>query len=363
MKTQLCRTHVPLLIALGLSVARISKLSAQESRLVDIVVHSTGLEGNMLDDSPDRNVTVYLPPGYDENPGQRYPVLYLLHGYIATDKVWTGSEYLSVNIKRIADSLIEQETMKPMILVMPNARNKYNGAWYTNSPVTGNWEDFITQELVQYIDNTYRTLSQSASRGIAGHSLGGAEAMRLAMKFPDLYSAVYGMSASPMEFNTTPDFHQTTDWIKALSLEQSDQFNSTGLYGQAAIAAAASFSPNPDHPPFFVDFPFEVVEGKLKQIESIWQKWLIHDPVAMVTAHRGNLRRLRAIHFDCGTSDPVIIDSRALAQALAGVDVAFEFEEYDGNHLNNISNRVETRVFPFFSEIFVFELLPPTSVS
>jgi enterochelin esterase-like enzyme len=330
---------------LAVFLLAISVLTA-EARLEEIVVHSPALEGNLLGDSPDRNVTVYLPPGYDEDAAMRYPVLYLLHGFTGSNKIWM---YLSINIESITDKLINQGTIEPMIIAMPDAHHKYRGTWYVNSPVTGNWEDFVTQELVAHIDNSYRTLSQSRSRGIAGHSMGGSEALRLAMEHPGFYSAAYGMSASPMEFNTAPDFHHTGDWIKVLALEQANQFDSAGLYGQAAIAAAASFSPNPDRLPFFVDFPFQLENGELEQVDSVWRKWLGHDPVAMVPTHQESLQKLRAIHFDCGTSDPVVVDSRAFAQALTAASIGFAYEEHDGDHLNRIAQRIEQKVLPLMS--------------
>ena len=141
MMMQLRKTQVFLLVALGLSIAGIERLSAQEGQLVDVVVHSAAVEGNLLDDSADRNVTVYLPPGYDEDTARNYPVLYLLHGYTGTNEVWfSGNSFLGAgNIREIADALIESGAIQPLIIVMPDARNKYLGSYYTDSPVTGNW--------------------------------------------------------------------------------------------------------------------------------------------------------------------------------------------------------------------------------
>ena len=82
-----------------------------------------------------------------------------------------------------------------MIIVLPSTYNKYAGSWYTNSTLTGNWKDFITLDLVDYIDNNYRTIASVGSRGIAGHSMGGYGALKLAMSHPDIYSAVFGLSA------------------------------------------------------------------------------------------------------------------------------------------------------------------------
>ena len=138
------------------------------------IVHSTALEGNLLDVSADRAVTIYLPPGY-YGSSRRYPVVYFLHGAFARDSVWD----IEFHFRTIVDMLFQQEAIRPMICVMPDAITTYGGTVYTNSPATGNWDDVITQELVRYVDGTYRTLPEAASRGIAGHSAGGFGAMQI----------------------------------------------------------------------------------------------------------------------------------------------------------------------------------------
>jgi S-formylglutathione hydrolase FrmB len=286
--------------------------------------------------------------------------VYLLHGGGASNFAWTGG-YLG-NIKAIMDRLVDARSVREMIFVMPSAQTKYITAWYTNSPVAGNWEDFITHDLVQYIDDTYRTLAQAGSRGIGGHSVGGAEALRLAMKFPKVFTSVYGLSSSPMDFNHTTDLSQNGDWIQAVSLDDVNRYGGIGGFAKFYFAGAASFSPNPDNPPFFVDLPFELVDGRLERIEPIWEKWLKHDPVAMVDSYETNLLELAAIHFDCGTSDSVLSDSRAFDAALTSLGIPYVYEEYPGTHTSGIPQRIETKVLLFFSSVLAFEMLPTVSV-
>ena len=175
---------------------------AQEGRLEVIQVSSKGLVGNLLGDSATRNVTVYLPAGYDSEPEKRYAVVYLLHGYGGKNSLWTGGGYVEgLNIAAIADKLTETGDAQPMILVAPDCHNEYGGSWYTNSPVTGNWEDFVAKDLIGYIDAMYRTIPKRQSRGIAGHSMGGHGAIKLAMRHPELFSALYAMSPAAIDFN------------------------------------------------------------------------------------------------------------------------------------------------------------------
>lgn len=345
-----------LLLLLGLFW--INPALAQEGQLVDIVVHSPALEGNLLGDSADRNVTIYLPPGYDENAGQRYPVLYLLHGYTATNQMWKGTQYVAgLNIGRVADGLIAEGQIQPMILVMPDGENTYWGSWYANSPVIGNWEDFVTRDLVAYVDNAYRTLPQPASRGIVGHSMGGHGAMKLAIKHPEVYSVVYAMSAAAIAMDEFINGAQD-NILRAQTRDKFGAKDGANWLVQSSIAAAAAFSPNPDSAPFMADFPLEEVDGEVRVIDDIWQQWLAHDPVTLLSTHDGNLQQYRAVRVDCGTADFLIEENRAFAQALTAANIPHEFLEYDGNHTNRVRVRMGEQVLPFFSENLSFAMEP-----
>jgi S-formylglutathione hydrolase FrmB len=82
-----------------------------------------------------------------------------------------------------------------------NGTNKLGGSFYVNSSVTGDWEDFIAQDVVGYVDSNFRTLAQSESRGITGHSMGGFGALNIAMHRPDVFGAVYSMSPGLFDEN------------------------------------------------------------------------------------------------------------------------------------------------------------------
>lgn len=170
--------------------------SAQSGKIVNDEIHAVSLEGNLIGDSPNRSVLVYLPPGYEKQTKVRYAVVYLLHGFTdKANKTWViENEGLRMNIGAVMDKLIAERKVRPMILVMPDGSNKFGGSFYTNSITTGNWEDYITRDLVNYVDKKYRTLRNAESRGIVGHSMGGYGAIKLAMKHPDIYGAVYGTS-------------------------------------------------------------------------------------------------------------------------------------------------------------------------
>jgi S-formylglutathione hydrolase len=356
------RIMIPLLLLLAAYIVFLV-IPAERGRLFIDTVHSPALEGNLPGDSADRSVTVYLPPGYDDSPEIRYPVLYLLHGAGHTNRVWMdGDVFGGFNIKTVMDKLITDGKIREMMIVMPDVNNSYWGSYYANSTTTGNWIDFIAGNLVHFIDTSYRTLPAASSRGIGGHSMGGGGALRIAILHPDVFSVVYGMSGGPMAFDVNNRIQSETAWKETLTLKDMNQFSSANRDSRSHLSYAAAFSPNPDHPPFFVDFPFRLVNGTLERLESVWQHWLDHDITVMVNSHQADLRTLRAIRFDCGTSDRLILDARAVDRALTDAGIPHVFDEYEGNHSNQIADRIRTKLLPFFSEILLFEMPPAGKV-
>jgi hypothetical protein len=99
-----------------------------------------------------------------------------------------------------------------------------------------------------------------------------------------------------------------------------------------------------------------MVDGKLQPMPAVWQKWLDHDPVALVPVSGDNLRQLRGFRFDCGMADDrVLPSSRVFARLLTEAGIPHVYEEHDGDHGNRVRLRIETRWLPFFSETLEFD--------
>jgi len=244
-------------------------------------------------------------------------------------------------------------------VVAPNGWNAYRGAFYTNSSVTGNWEDYIFRDLVQNIDANYRTLRKPESRGIAGHSMGGYGAVTLAMKHPDVFSAVYALSPCCMGMEGDFTSENNPAWLKTIRLTSRDQLKPQPesldeFYPIAFIAVSAAFSPNPEHAPFYVDFPYREREGRLEKNESVYARWRAKMPLYMIDENKENLLKLRGIVIDYGQKEEfshIRITSQLFSKALAEQNIPHVFEMYEGgDHGNKIKQRVETRVLQFFSE-------------
>ncbi len=132
--------------------------------------------------------SVYLPPGF-RTDADRYRVLYLLHGTRGSERDWPGNG----GVQETADRLINAGTIKPTIIVMPDGRT----SWYVDSAELGgpgNFERAIDPDVVAMIDRAYPTIPTRAGRAIAGLSMGGYGALRLALMHPERYGAVAAIS-------------------------------------------------------------------------------------------------------------------------------------------------------------------------
>jgi enterochelin esterase-like enzyme len=313
-------------------------------------MHSQALEGNVLGDSPDREVLVYLPPGYEANSDRRYPVVYSLHGNSAGGQIRLKSYYGSP-LPEIMDPLIAERKIGEIIIVQPNSINRYGGSQYANSTVSGNWADFIVHDLVAYIDRNYRTLAKPESRGLTGHSMGGRGALYLSLQYPGIFGVVYATSPDRMAFHKI-EVSDEASWRTLLNSTAPLPFEREL---RRLLGYSVAFSPNPQKPPYFADFPKTLVGNSLGVNEAVMKRWATFDPAQIVEQNADPYRGLRALSFDCGTSDPLIDTTRLFSTILAKHNISHLFEEYDGGHTDKKNERFKMKVLPMFSKYLVFE--------
>jgi enterochelin esterase-like enzyme len=308
-----------------------------------IKVHGKSLEGNLEGDSPDRDVLVYLPPSYAGDQARRFPVVYLLHGYGGQENTFT--ERLAA-LPQSGDRLDVAQGFSSAIYVMPSAYTLHKGSMYSDSVTTGNWEKFIAEDLVAYIDGHYRTLPTRMSRGLAGHSMGGYGALKIGMKRPELFGSLYLMSSCCLTANRNPSPESMAAAAAIKTREQAEEAaKAPGFGASVTLASAAAWSPNPSNPPLFLDLP--VKDGKVRP--DIVAKWVANAPLEMVDKYADNLRKYYSIGIEVGTKDTLYRSNQQLHEALTRLNVRHGFEEYDGDHTNRIKERVDRNMLPFFA--------------
>ena len=331
---------------------------AQEGTLLQVQVEGPSLANNLLGFDTTRDVAVYLPPSYQTHPERRYPVLFVLHGITDPITVWTEpwstDEVTYGTLPNLMDEGLRVGLLQEMILVMPDARTPFFGCHYANSSVKGNWEDFIVRDLVAFVDVHYRTLGIPESRGIMGHSMGGHGAIRIGMQHPDVFSVVYGLNPSLMGWGGDVSADNPAFDILLSEGDPTPYFESN-FYVPAIIGVSQAFSPNPDNPPFFADYPF------MKQGEAIlpnpeaYARWEANFPIHMIEGYRAAGMGLRGLRFDSALTDEfshIPITSRTFSEALTAQGVPHTFELYNGDHRNRLwgqGGRLYTEVLPYLS--------------
>lgn len=143
------------------------------------VFESLSFESNKLGRKV--SYSIYLPSDYSTSK-RNYPVLYLLHGYTDNETNWIQMGQM----KTIADRAIANEEAVPMIIVMPDAWD----TWYINQyDGKAPYEDMFFEELIPYMEKTYRIRSNKESRAIAGLSMGGYGSFLYSLHHPDMFCA------------------------------------------------------------------------------------------------------------------------------------------------------------------------------
>lgn len=343
-----CRAPLLLVGALACATPSARTSAPATGQIVHDTVDAPSLAGNLLGDPARREAVVYLPPGY-QTSGRRYPTLYLLHGFDATPGAFESGR---LRLRPVMDSLIAAGRARPMIVVVPDAKNAYGGAFYTNSPVAGNWDDFVSRDLVAHMDRRYRTLPRAGARGIDGHSMGGFGALMLAARHPDVFSAVY--AASPCCFGPRLMTDLTpARWNETLALTGRDAAVRAGFFPRLILGLAGALTPAPERGPLFVDLPIRRdAAGALVPSEPAYSRWIAFTPSTLVRDHAAGLRRLRGIRFDVGTSDGfthILPNLRELSASLDSAGIRHTFQPYPGDHLSGLAPRFASEVVPFFS--------------
>src|SRR4051812_26075091 len=305
-----------------------------------IKIHGAALEGNLEGDAVDRDVLVFLPPSYAKEKSRRYAVVYALHGYSIGAEQWS----LEIHVPQTIEGAFAQGA-KEMIIVLPDSKTIHNGSMYSSSVTTGDFEQFISRDVVAYIDSHYRTIPNRLSRGLAGHSMGGYGATRIGMKHAEIFGSLYIMSPcclAPRQAGpVNPDTEKALDAVKTPADSAKLPF---GL--RAQLASAAAWSPNPKNPPLYLDLP-----TKNGQVQSdVIAKWAANAPLAFVEQYIGNLKQYRGIAIDVGDQDGLRAGAAKLHEILDSYGVANTFEIYPGTHTSAVAVRFQNYVMPFFSK-------------
>lgn len=144
---------------------------------------------------------VWTPPGY-ETSGKNYPTLYLLHG-AGSPSAFGVDEWLGYALTEDLDRLIDSGFIEPMIVVLPFGEQGY---WVNHADGGPQWSDYVTDEVVPYVDREFRTDRRRERRAIGGLSMGGHGALQMAYRRPDLFAVAGAHSPTIRAYEDSPPF-------------------------------------------------------------------------------------------------------------------------------------------------------------
>lgn len=297
---------------------------------------SNVLKDNPLGDKYVRDVIVYLPPGYDGSD-KKYPTVYCLTGFTGRGKMLLNDAAFTPNMAERMDKLIAEDSIKPMIIVMPDCFTYYGGSQYINSTATGNYEDYLIDEIVPFVDENFRTIADRNSRAVMGKSSGGYGSLIMGMRHSDVFGLICSTSGDAYfelcylsdipkavrVINGDPKGFMRKFWDE--ERKRKDDFPAVNMIGMSAC-----YSPKGAD----FDIPFDLETGEIR--DDVWSRWLEHDPVRLVEKHVENLQSLRLLYLDAGTRDEFGLDmgARILAKKFHDLGISHIHEEFDDGHMN-----------------------------
>lgn len=274
----------------------------------EVTVPAPSLAGNLLGDPTEREVLVVLPPSYSDGD-HRYPVVYFLDGY---------GEDVGLFSSRADDlgAQMQAEGSREFIIVEADGQNSMGGNFYANSPVGGNAADFIAEDLVQFVDSTYRTVADRTARGLAGFSMGGSGAVNLGLSRPDVFGSVYAHS---------PGLLRPEDGLTKM-LEDNGSWP----------AYAAAFAPDPtaDPPARLLD-PTVPLEEQDPAVVDAYESGF-GNLESKIAAYLEATDRLSEVRLAYGTSDSYVWipeGTQYFSDLLDASPISHSLRVFDGGHM------------------------------
>ena len=339
------------------------------------------LRGNRLGDPHVRKLAVWLPPQYDGSRNRRFPALYDLVGFMGSGQSHIAWKSFGENVPERVARLVHERRMAPTIMVFPDCFTALGGNQYVNSSAIGNYADYLTKEIVPFVDREFRTAASREHRGCFGKSSGGYGAIIHGMRYPSTWGAIADHSGDAYF-----DFVYWHDWPNTLNelakyrgrrakrpgpvdVRRLERGVARGLDDGRVrrfldtvwkkpklsmaeghcimnLCMAATYDPDPRAPNGF-RLPFNLETGEV--IAERWSRWRANDPVNLVNRYRANLKSLRGIYVDCGSRDQYHIHygTRILSKRLAQAGIEHRYEEFDDTH-SDVDYRMDVSL-PFLS--------------
>lgn len=375
------KTKIRVVILLTI-VCQFSVFSQQKGKTIFQNIDAPSLTNSIIGEPTSQPIGIYLPPSYDKELNKKYPVVYFLPGYDDSVDIYTKGYYGGYFFESSMNSNLTQGRIKEVIMVIVNGYNILNGCFFNNSPVTGNWEDFVVKDVVNYMDTNFRTIPKADSRALIGLSMGGYGALHLSMKHPTVFSIGLGECsglAAPDGMMKTSLFDNTTvikriigikKELSALSKEEAHKkyfeiitkYKSQGDWVSLfSLAYGSAFAPDvTGNAPYF-HYPFTLdANNNLVKDENIFQQYEngFGNLKAKVAQYKKNLLQLKGYAIDYGKTDYfkwITEGSIYYSKILTEAGIPNQLWENNGGHGDLHKTRTENVQLPYCNALLTFD--------
>lgn len=312
--------------------------------IIDESFYSEVLQQEMM-------VDVYLPPDYEENPNEYYPVIYFLHG-------WGGNQNDLINHALIADTMISNETIHPFIMVCANNKvDPFHGSMYMNSPLWGDFETFNFTELIDFIEDNYRAISNKYGRALMGQSMGATGCFENGPSKKNKFCAIAAHGYTGV-FEACLD-----NWKDLIKSENSGppyfyDFESGAIMTKLAFLSSGAYAPNQNCSqtwidPAIVEFPFD---DQGEYIDTVMNKWLEHSGHQLLD--QLSPEDEFGILFGTGENDGLGFypGCLALKDYLDEQNIPYQFYSHSGGH--GMPDSFKQEAYIFLDSIFNVDIIP-----
>ena len=314
---------------------------AAAARLEILEVAGRTLRDNPLHDPVARRVAIFTPS--QAKPGEALPVVYYLPGYggSSEDDLARGERSAFAQlVQRLADDGL------PLIIAIPDCRNRWGGSQYLNSTAQGNYADYLADEIVPAVEAQHPAAKGRAGRIVAGHSSGGYGALMLAMARQKIFGAVVALSPDS-DFEVThravveqPNVRRVTPKeIETFTAPAKDAPRPADELVALICGLSAAYAPvGPERPGRFHWLYDEA--GKFQP--QVWQQWLDKDPLLLIRQHADAFAPDQRIYLDGASHDEwgFNVSARRMFELLRERPAPVTFYEPSGGHSDRVPERL-----------------------
>jgi enterochelin esterase family protein len=314
----------------------------EPARLVALEIAGRKLEGNPLHDPAARRVAVFTPR--DRTDDQALPMIYYLPGYGSSSE-----DFLAAGERSPFARLVQQMAADGLALriTVVDARNRWGGSQYLNSPAQGNYADYVCDEIVPAVEARFALAKGRNARIVAGHSSGGYGALMLGMQRQKLFGAVVGLSPDS-DFDLTHRPFVEEPALRRVTRAELNAFMSPVANAQLPTdgtvrlmcGLSAAYAPVGKEEPGRFEWVWNDA-GEFQQ--RVWQKWLDHDPLLIIRKNADAFAPDQRIYLDGAARDEwrFNISARRMFEVLEKRAAPVTFYEPPGGHSDHLTERLQ----------------------